>query len=408
MRLREGRVTPWRGMGRVTKTALAVGVAAMMVSAAGCGDSSSSSSASGSSGSSGSSAASGSGKDNLSEAKALVAKAEEPQAWKPPGPAFDAKKAAGKSAWYLSQLLAIPFQKATSEGFTQGIEAAGARSTVFDGKGAIPDFSRGLQQATAQGADAIISGGFPSKLVSGPIKGAKDKGIPVISSFNHDPGPPAADAAPGVVAEVSVCYTCAGKMMADFVTADSGGKAEVIVFGVSDTPELTRLEVGGFRDELEKQCPDCKMTTVDAPSSQWATRLASATRSAIQKNPKANYVVPIFDGMALFMVPAIHQAGAQNRVKLVSFNATPAVLEMLKKGDVVAADVGTPNVWGGWGHADQALRAITGAPLSTSDFIPMRLFTKNNIDSIDLKGQESTWYGPVDYQAEFKKLWGLS
>jgi hypothetical protein len=35
-----------------------------------------------------------------------------------------------------------------------------------------------------------------------------------------------------------------------------------------------------------------------------------------------------------------------------------------------------------------------------------RLFDASNINSINLKAQESTWYGNTDYVAAYKKLWG--
>jgi hypothetical protein len=84
------------------------------------------------------------------------------------------------------------------------------------------------------------------------------------------------------------------------------------------------------------------------------------------------------------------------------------VIDYLAHHDVVAADVGVANVRGAWANADPVLRVWAGVPRTNNIHSPERLFDSHNIGSVDLKAQESTWYGKVDYVAKYKKLWGVT
>ena len=174
----------------------------------------------------------------------------------------------------------------------------------------------------------------------------------------------------------------------------------------SDLPHITGPEKDAFLNELKRVCPGCKVKVMNVPSGQWNT-LQTKTASLIRANPDVNYIVPDFDGMVIFALPGVHSAGAQGKVKIVSFNATPSVMKALKNKDVVAAETGGPNLLQGWAFADQALRVAGGYPPLPDIGIKDRLFTADNINSINLDSQESTWYGEGNYAAAYKKLWGV-
>ena len=95
-------------------------------------------------------------------------------------------------------------------------------------------------------------------------------------------------------------------------------------------------------------------------------------------------------------------------VKISTFNATKAIMEDMKRGGIVGADSGTQGPWEGWALADASFRALLGAKPVTNYKIPLRLFTKDNIATIDLKKPEDTWYGAVDFKGNYLKLWGLA
>jgi ribose transport system substrate-binding protein len=93
-------------------------------------------------------------------------------------------------------------------------------------------------------------------------------------------------------------------------------------------------------------------------------------------------------------------------VKIVSFNATPSVMQNLKQHNVVAAETGGPNLLQGWAFSEEGLRVLAGQQPLDDLNIPTRLFDASNINGVDLNLQESEWYGVGDYQSKFKALWG--
>ena len=351
---------------------------------------------------------SSSGSANVSEAKRLVQQAEAPlSTWKPAGQPFDARKARGKSMWYISVSLSIPFEQFMVQGMKEGAATVGANVVAFDAKSSLAEATRGIGQAIQAKAGVIFVDGFPPNLVAPAIAQAKAAGIPVLTTNSQEAGPLLPGYPDGVVGSATHSFATPGKIEADWIVADSKGNANTIYLRSSDVPVITDVEKNAFVGELKRLCSSCKVQVVDVPTSQWS-QLTPKTASLIRANPTVNYFVPDFDGEVIFMVPGVTSANAQSKVKLVSFNATPSVMTNLKQKYVVAAETGGPNLLQGWAFADEGLRLLAGQQPLNDLNIPTRLFDDTNINTIDLSQQESEWYGVGDYRAKFKQQWGVS
>jgi ribose transport system substrate-binding protein len=343
----------------------------------------------------------------IAEATKLVKQYAQPPNWSPPGKPFDASKAKGKSIWYVSLSLSIPFEQYMLQGIKGGAASVGAKGFGFDAKFSGAEGARGIELAIQSKASVIMVGGIEPSLIGPALADAQKAGIPVIIADDQNPGPPRSDYPPAVKAIATHSYSWPGKAEADFITMDSQGKANVLFLSTSDIPHITTPEKVAFVNELKRVCPGCTAKVENVPSSQWSS-LSTKVPSLLRANPNINYIVPDFDGMVIFALPGVHSIGAQNKVKIVSFNATPSVMKALKNHDVVVAETGGPNLLQGWAFADQALRVATGNTPLPDIGIEDRLFTADNINTINLSAQESTWYGNIDYQAAYKKLWGVS
>ena len=96
------------------------------------------------------------------------------------------------------------------------------------------------------------------------------------------------------------------------------------------------------------------------------------TRSALLANPNLNYILPLYDGMTIYMNPAIKQT--HRTVRMASFNATPVVMQTeVSKPSPLIADVGGPNQWYAVALADQVLRVLAGQKPVKSENVPLRL-----------------------------------
>ncbi|HJS97239.1 MAG TPA: substrate-binding domain-containing protein [Solirubrobacteraceae bacterium] len=388
-------------------------VAAFAMLLAACGSSSSSSSASaGSSGSSGSTSGStatnSSGSSGVSQAQQLVSKAEQEPPFNGPTSKVDIAKAKGKTVYYVSLTEEIPALHEWGVVLAQQLKEAGVTTQKCDAKGSPEGITSCLTQALSSHPDAIVAQALDTKFIASYISRAKAAGIKFITAQTGTPGIPTT---PGDVAEVTFDYPAVGRMLADWFVADSGCKAggpQIITTTSSRQPSAA--EVAGMQGEIKKLCPSLSLPGVqNVLIPDWPTKLPTLTRSLLTQNPNQKYLLPLYDGMTIYMVPAITgNLNWSKSVKVASFNATPVVMQNeLAKQSPLAADVGGPNQWYGVALADQTLRVLSGAQPVASENVPLRLFTRDNIGSIDVKKDESTWYGSVNPICEYHKLWGL-
>lgn len=388
-----------------------LGTAITVVALAACGSSSSSSSSAGSSGSSATSASTASSSSGGSgscqgQATALVNQYKAPSGWDSPGPSFSTSGLKGKTIYWISLNADIPFTQDVFAGFKEAAQAAGVKYVFFNGAGNASTESRGIEEAISAHADLIMIQSFPVTQVSVAVKDANNAHIPIVEAFNTNAGAPPD---PGVQAEVSYNYTLAGSLMATDAVRISNCKVKGVTFTSYDEA-VAPDGVNGIKSSLAKYCPStCSTTVENALIAEWSTRLAGLAQTAAE-NPSVNWMFPLYDGETLFVDPAIAQANAQTRVKVASYNATKGIVnELAKSTSPLWVDVGSPLEWSGWAIADQSFRVMAKAPLSKNENIPLRIFDKDNIKSIDLSQPESSWYGgATDFKAEYMKLWGVS
>ena len=336
-------------------------------------------------------------------ARARLDRFRELPRFRPPGPAFDARRALrGKRIFEIPITSEVPFVAAVEKGMKQAASEVGAELVVFPNQGKPTQWAQGIRTAISRKADAILLLAQDPKLVGPQIKQAKRAGIPVVvlrTTGEQEQCTDGTTCIPGPFEE-------AGRLEADFVAADSGAKGEVVVVTSKDAPSTDSL-VRGLRDEFAKRCPDCELHFVDVPIPDWATKLRTEVQSALVRYPNADYLIPIYDSMSQFAVPAIVAANRTGRVKIATFNGTPFVLKMLQDKDVVAMDAGENLSWIGWASMDQAFRLIAGETPVRSENTPLRVFDDSNVDETGHPPKFDKGYGDA-YIDGYRKLWGLT
>lgn len=302
--------------------------------------------------------------------------------------------------------LSVPYSQEYQRNAVEGLEAAGVK--VIEGAhGYDPgQAARLMEQCVARHADVIVSPALSSDLLAEPIKAVKAAGIPYVEAFIDDPGPlkPEVEAR-GVVAGIHTCTACAGRTLSDWVAVDSGGDAHAVAIWDAATP-IGVYEHTAMRKELATVCPECTFDLKSVPRPpDWPQRLPTLTASII-KDPEVSYLMPVYSDMGTLMAPSVASAGAQDRVKIASYNTNKPSLKMIRDGGPVAANVGELPAWIGWAVADQLLRVLAGEEPLDDNKVPQRLFDATNVDSVDVDGDPERWFG-VDFQAGYKALWGL-
>ena len=185
----------------------------------------------------------------------------------------------------------------------------------------------------------------------------------------------------------------------------SEGKANIAMVVSNEVPPTIPL-VANFKKQLAANCPNCKIAQeINVGVTEWGTKIQPSVQTAVQADPSINVVIPIYDSMSQFVVPALRLAGKTGEVKVGTFNGTPFVLDFIQSGEV-DMDIGESLDWIAYATIDGYLRAACGLPAPSALNVPFYIFDKNNAKDAGTPAQFDTGYGDA-YKSGFRKLWGL-
>lgn len=328
----------------------------------------------------------------------------------PPGPSVDVARLRGKKVFVIP-IEETPFTQAVEAGERAAAKAAGVQLTFYPNEGEVSQWVQGMTTAIAQKPALIILDTAPDPRQLQPqIAAAKAAGIPVLVTHFYDassPQPPACvGCAAGVTGIVKAPISTAGGAEADWIIANSGGKANVLIVSLNGLLPVPGM-VAAADAQFKQYCPGCKVTTVAINLSQLATAGAfGQVSSALVQNPNITYVDPLFDASIPGTLAAITAAGKSTKIKMVSFNGSSFALKDVASGtNPVAADVAEPDAWVGYANMDQAFRMLAGmTPVVETTSI--RIFDSTNISQAGGAPNYSGGYGDA-YVSGFLKLWGL-
>jgi ribose transport system substrate-binding protein len=278
----------------------------------------------------------------------------------------------------------------------------------YPNQGQRTQWIQGIHQAISQKADVIVlSGG-----TIGPVyfreqaAAAARAGIPIVTVVDRDL---TQTAQPGTAARVGQPYAEAARLDADWIIKQTKCDANVLVL---TSNEVIAGDIGSkaAQDEFDRYCGDgCKTKFVNVPLSEWSTKIGTTTQTEVASNPDLNYVFPLYDPMAQFVVPGIQLGGGIARVKVATYNGTPGILRMIQTGDTVEMIVGENETHLGYAAMDQAMRLTTGVdPIADGDYgIPLRVFDDSNVGETGDPPGYGVGYGD-QWRNGFLKAWGLS
>ncbi|WP_232794144.1 MULTISPECIES: sugar ABC transporter substrate-binding protein [Pseudofrankia] len=341
------------------------------------------------------------------DAAAIVSELSQPRPAYPvpTTPLGDVAQLRGKVVYFIPITRQAPQLNVTGKALTEALGSVGIEVQTCDGKANPSDISACVNQATGARAGAIITDSIPYALAANSFAAAQAKDIPVlITDQIPDPAHPAGPK----LGYLEGSGTKGLLAIADWIIADSGGKATVVINVATDTAS-TQAYVAAAQKEFSARCPGCKVTLNRISSANFQL-IAPSTSSAILSTPGVNYVVSEFEVYLQPTFAGVQQSGRAAAVKGVSTAAQINGLQMLAAGTFLHMDVGQAAAYQGWADADAALRMMLGKELPSYD-IPIRIFTRDNIKDISVTTAAEAsgeWYGPADFPAKFKTLWGLS
>jgi ribose transport system substrate-binding protein len=213
-----------------------------------------------------------------------------------------------------------------------------------------------VENFITQGVDAIVVAPADSKAMVRPLKRAMEAGIVVVNfdvaldeGAKEQQGVELAFVGPDNRGGAKLAGDALGQLLGE------GGKV-VIVEGNPGADNATQRRLG-FEDAVAEN----KLDLLDSRTAHWETEEANQVFSTmLTAHPDIQGVMAANDSMAIGVVKALESAGRSD-IKVVGFDAIPAVLPMLDDGRMLA----TVDQFGQQMAAnaiDMALGVVEGGP----------------------------------------------
>jgi ribose transport system substrate-binding protein len=350
------------------------------------------------------SASAASASAGLAHANKVVAQYSKPlKSYKlPTAKVSGVSKLKGKKVMFIPLLDQIQAFQITRSGLTAALKTAGMSVTDCSGQANPSGVQSCINQAESGGYAAIVTDAIPYEMASTAFQSAESHHIPVLitdqlAESKYEKSDVLAYQ-PGNINQPT--------LIADWMIADSKGKAKAIVTRETDSPSSAAYVTDGMLPEFKKYCSGCSITTADTPSagvtSQWV-------ETQIKKDSGVQYYYSEFEDDLAQTTQGVSLAGVANSLKVSYASATIAGLTDLKNHKQVYAEIGDDVTYEGWADADEVLRMLS-KQMTVTENTPERIFTRSNIGSIKLTNanqNSGVWYGsPALFQSGFEKLWG--
>ncbi len=321
------------------------------------------------------------------------------------GPTTPAKAPKGIKIAVVTCLSVLHGCVSPADGIQHAAEKLGWTVKVYDGGGTPNKQNAAILDAISSGANVIATIAIDPNLIQLALSEAKKAGIPVVAGSNGIDSPnPVKLSAPGGLGfafDVSPDYGTLGLHVAQWINADSGGKANIALFSDKEFPSIMAQEVGVLKGFSE--CKSCVVSKqIYFTATQIATQLGQMTVDYVRSHPGVNYIYGAFDPPAATQVAALMQAGMGNRVKIVAALGNQQNLNFIREGRIQVADAAYDNEYMGWAIVDQTIRLLNKQPLFEphSENLPFVVLDKTN-----LPPPGSDWQAHTGYQEKFLQLW---
>lgn len=279
--------------------------------------------------------------------------------------------------------------KGTTHVFWKSVEAGAKQAGAEFGaeilwKGPLKENDRAgqiqvMQQFVSQGVDGIVLAPLDFKALVAPVKSATDKKIPVVICDSALDGRPGKDFVSLVATNNRTGGTLAGAELARLL--DKKGKVV-----------LLRYQVGSAStDERERGCLEA-LKAAGGISVISDNRYAGATAGEA-KSQALNMIDDIREADGVFcpnesstlgMLLALQQTGRAGKVKFVGFDASPPLIEALRKGEIDALVVQNPRRMG-YLAVKTIVQALKGEKTEPNIDTGCALVTRANLDTPEIK-----------------------
>ena len=263
----------------------------------------------------------------------------------------------------------------------------------------------GVQEAIDWGANYIAISGSPVAAFAEQFAAAVAAGIKFSFAYN---GEAPAD---GILTSISGndAVYAAGARMANYIIADSGAAANVLMVNIQLFPVLV-AEEEGMKDTFAAGCAACTFNVLPVQIADIGVNIPGLVASYLQENPETNYVSYAFSALPIGVTAGLEAAGVALPKQVgVDFDLTG--LSEIVAGTHTAW-TSNPKAYSGWVMAHAMVLDAVGdefAERAAGEELPNFILddatvAQEIIDSSPL----SNWKGPEGFADQFLALWGVA
>jgi ribose transport system substrate-binding protein len=320
--------------------------------------------------------------------------------------------AKGKSIVIISAGQGADSNSVPVEGAFQAAQAIGWKVTIYDAKLNPSNYPGLVRQAIAAGANGIILDAIDCDTVRTPLQQAKAAGIAVTAMYAFDCNDPHSTGGRTSLYDGITSYGARGANLdaftesygadqADYIIAKSNNTAKIIT--VQD-PEFTVLyyTLKGFDDTIAASHGSQVIAELDITQEDLVDgQIVPKIQAELQKYPQANWIKsPFTYATTLGIVPAL---GANpNHIQVMGGEGFHDELDDITSHKITATNAISSN-WTGWAAVD-TLNSIFNHTKPVDSGIGWTLVdATHNLPS----NPNADYEPPINYQAEYKKAWGV-
>ena len=306
-----------------------------------------------------------------------------------------------KVAWLACEL---PSCTEVGEDWPAIAEALGWELKVINVTSAAP--GAGVQEAIDWGANYISISGSPVAAFQEQYDAAIAAGIKFAFAYNGEAP------AEGILTSISgndAVYD-AGSRIANYIIADSGAAANVLMVNVQMFPVLV-AEEEGIRDTLAAGCSACTFDVLPVAIEDIGVNVPNLVASYLQENPETNYISYAFSALPIGVTAALQAAGLDGQVTQVGVDFDKTGLTEIVDG-THKAWTSNPKAYSGWLMAHAMILDAIGDEYTereTAEVLPNFVLDDATIAQEIIDSSElSNWKGPEGYADQFLALWGVA
>jgi ribose transport system substrate-binding protein len=306
-------------------------------------------------------------------------------------------KSVPKNKTIVSIFCSLPSCQAQAKALQDATEAVGWQFKNIDAGLAPETIKAAWDQAVKLKPDGVVTAGFSRQIYEPELKALHDAGTVVVAVDTGDPPSPET-----ITFADQAWNEGAGERLANYALSQDGDK----VRGLSVFSKAFAIQgwvAQGFEKTITGACSSCTHENLEVPVTSIGKNLPQLITGYLNSHPDVNWVYLGYNDMAIGLPAALQSAGIDG-VKFVTLDNGPVDEKYVADGTpLVAEDAYTTHEFM-WGAVDRMLRRFTGTTgeLGLPPGFPVWVLTEDNMPA-------ERGYFPlvVDYEAQFKKAWGI-